>query len=624
MKANKKSISTVLCMIIFALACVIGVNAKAASPEAFFSTTTVSGGVKITGYSGAESVIDIPEKIRGKNVVAIGKNFISSMYRAEVEEVVVPKYVTTIDSYAFYGCKKLQKVVLGAKVASVGSSAFQGCSALNSINFPSALRKIGEKAFYGCSFYYLSIPGTVETIGNYAFGDIKQLREISINNGTKTLGINICSVCPNLERMYLPSSVTSISTTLVPTEDVTLYIYNGSYAMKFINDKNLNNKIIYRDNVTPSTFKFKAASKTNRKYVFYVGESVNMASTLEVSSNNTNAITWSSSKSSVLSVDRYGRITAKSAGTATLVAKASVNPTKTAYTKRASVNITVKKAPTKVLVMQKTGNKVLTSAKSSHKIYMSGNTGSIELAARTTPAGGAQISFTSSNTKVAKVGTKKTATIGKYTYTYCTITGLSEGTADITARSYNGKKTVYSVTVEKKRTQVKGNWGMAATYQVTKGAALNQALNKLKGMPKNVQFLSANTQIATVNKYGVITGKKPGVTKVLAHLGTQKAESTVIVLPAKMKITRSTAGSKKITVRWSKQAGVSGYQISYKKASVNWSRAKTINVSASKTSYTVKRLTKGTKYSVRIRGYVTYNKKKVAGAWSTVKSLKAK
>lgn len=611
-------------MIIFVLACVIGVNAKAASPEAFFSTTTVSGGVKITGYSGAESVIDIPEKIKGKNVVAIGSKFISSTYRAEVEEVVIPKYVTTIDSYAFYGCKNLQKAVLGAKVTSIGNNAFEGCSALSSVNFPAALRKIGSKAFFGCSIYYLSIPGTVETIGDYAFGNIKQLREIHINNGTKTIGNNICINCPNLGSMYLPSSVTGIGTTLVPAEDITLYAYNGSYAMKYISDKNLNNKIVYRDNVTPSTFKFKAAKNTNRKYIFYVGESANMASTLEVSSNNTNAITWSSSKPSVLSVDRYGKITAKSAGTATLVAKASINPSKSAYTKRTSVNITVKKAPTKVLVMQKTGNKVLTSAKSSHKIYMSGNTGSIELAARTTPAGGAPISFTSSNTRVAKVGEKKTATIGKYTYTYCTITGLSEGTADITARSYNGKKTVYSVTVEKKRTQVKGNWGMAATYKVTKGASLNQALNTLKEMPKNVQFRSVNTQIATVNKYGVITGKKPGVTKVLAYLGTQKAESTVIVLPAKMKITRTTAGSKKITVKWSKQAGVSGYQISYKKASASWSKAKTINVSASKASYTVKKLTKGTKYSVRIRGYVTYNKKKVAGAWSTVKSLNAK
>lgn len=614
-------------MIIFALACVIGVNAKAASPEAFFSTTTVSGGVKITGYSGAESVIDIPEKIKGKNVVAIGGNFIKSDYRAEVEKVVIPKYVTTIDGKAFYGCKKLQQVILGAKVASIGNNAFEGCSSLNSVNFPAALRKIGSKAFFGCSIQYLSIPGTVETIGDYAFGNIKHLREIHINNGTKTIGNNICINCPNLESMYLPSSVTGIGTTLVPAEDITLYVYTGSYALKYINNKDLNNKIVYRGSVAPSSFEFKPKSKTNRKYVFYVGESVNMASTLNVSSNNTYAITWGSSNPSVLSVDRYGRITVKSVGKGkvTLWAKASKNPTQEADNDpRTDVTITVKKAPTKVLVMQKTGNKVLTSAKSSHKIYMSGNTGSIELAARTTPAGGAPISFTSSNTKVAKVGEKKTATIGKYTYTYCTITGLSEGTADITARSYNGKKTVYSVTVEKKRTQVKGNWGMAATYKVTKGASLNQALNTLKGMPKNVQFRSVNTQIATVNKYGIITGKKPGVTKVLAYLGTQKAESTVLVLPAKMKITRTTAGSKKITVKWSKQAGVSGYQISYKKASASWSKAKTINVSASKASYTVKKLTKGTKYSVRIRGYVTYNKKKVAGAWSTVKSLNAK
>ncbi|MDO5539829.1 MAG: leucine-rich repeat protein [Eubacteriales bacterium] len=626
MKATRKSINTILCMIAFALVCMIGVSASAASPASLFSTAAVSGGVKITGYSGAEDIIDIPEKIGGKAVVEIGSNFIASAHRGEIYSVVIPRYVTKIDSQAFKGCANLEQVTLGAKVTSIGASAFEGCSSLYSIDYPSSLRTIGSKAFYGCAFSYVTLPGTVESIGDNAYGSMKSLYQITIGNGTKSIGNNICINCYNLARMTVPSSVSSIGATLVPNTDTVLYVYQNSYAMKYANDKNLTNKINYLDNIQPYSLSFKAASKTKRGYVFYAGESMDLSSTLVASpSTHTNAITWSSSNTSVFTVDRYGKITAKAAGTATLVAKATENPTKTTYTKKASVNITVRKAPSKVIITEATqkNNKisaVKTAAKSSHKVAPKKQ---IILATRTTPAGGAPVTFASSNTKVATISSTKTQKFGNYTYTFCTITGVAEGSAKITAKTYNGKKAVYELRVEAERKAVSNNWKMAKTYTVIKGNALAKSLKTISGMPKNVKFMSSDTAVATVNKDGVVTGKKPGVAIIRAYTDTEKAETSVFVLPTKINVTSANSNTKhKIILKWKKQAGVSGYQIRYKKNGGKWS--KNINVSSSKASYTTKALSKGKKYTIQIRGYVKSGKTIKYGNWSASKTLTVK
>lgn len=626
MKATRKSVSTILCMLVFALVCMIGVSVNAASPASLFSTTAVSGGVKITGYSGAEDVIDIPEKIGGKAVVEIGSNFIASAHRGEIYGVVIPRYVTKIDSQAFKGCTNLEQVKLGAKVTSIGSSAFEGCSSLYSVEYPATLRTIGSRAFYGCAFSYVTLPGTVETIGDYAYGNMKSLYQITIGNGTKSIGNNICINCYNLSRMTIPSSVSGIGATIVPNTDTILYVYQNSYAMKYANDKNLSNTIRYLDNIAPYSLSFKAASQTKRGYVFYVGESMDLSSLLTAApSTHTNAITWSSSNTSVFTVDRYGKITAKAAGTATLVAKATENPSKTAYTRKASVNITVRKAPSKIVITEATqkNNKisaVKTAAKSSHTVAPKKQ---IILAARTTPAGGAPVTFTSSNKKVAQIGATKTEKFGNYTYTFCTITGVAEGNAEITAKTYNGKKVVYELKVEAVRKAAANNWKMAKTYTVIKGNALSKSLKTISGMPKNVKFMSSNTAVATVNKDGVVTGKKPGTAVIRAYTDTEKAETTVFVLPTKISITSVNSNTKhKIILKWKKQAGVSGYQIRYKKNGGKWS--KNFNVSSSKASYTTKALSKGKKYAIQIRGYVKSGKTVKYGNWSASKTLTVK
>ena len=96
-------------------------------------------------------------------------------------------------------------------------------------------------------------------------------------------------------------------------------------------------------------------------------------------------------------------------------------------------------------------------------------------------------------------------------------------------------------------------------------------------------------------------------------LGSDKEE--------KGKLTKLKPGKKKMTIKWKKQSGVTGYQIAYKKSG-SW-KMKLVK-GASKSSLTVKKLSRKKKYSVKIRAYKTIDGKKVFGAWSAVKKAKVK
>lgn len=73
----------------------------------------------------------------------------------------------------------------------------------------------------------------------------------------------------------------------------------------------------------------------------------------------------------------------------------------------------------------------------------------------------------------------------------------------------------------------------------------------------------------------------------------------------------------KVKVTFKKVAGAAGYQIKY---TVKGKKAKT--KTTTKTTYTIKKLTKGKKVTVQVRAYL--KGKKVFGAWSKKKSVKTK
>ena len=98
--------------------------------------------------------------------------------------VTIPDSVTSIGERAFYNCSGLTSVTIGNSVTSIGSSAFAGCSGLTSVTIPDSVTSIGSYAFAGCSgLTSVTIPDSVTSIGSYAFYNCYKLVEVINKSG---------------------------------------------------------------------------------------------------------------------------------------------------------------------------------------------------------------------------------------------------------------------------------------------------------------------------------------------------------------------------------------------------------------------------------------------------------
>lgn len=119
-------------------------------------------------------------------------------------------------------------------------------------------------------------------------------------------------------------------------------------------------------------------------------------------------------------------------------------------------------------------------------------------------------------------------------------------------------------------------------------------------------------------KNNVKCGKAVMHAVVLKDHISQPEDGYFYIVPAKATVNKAKAGKKKMTVtaKNQKSSGLTGYQYSYRiKGKKKWT-----TVRSSSNKKTIKKLKKGKKYQVRVRGFVKIDGEYCYGAWSKVKT----
>lgn len=186
-----------------------------------FNYTLNGSRATITGYSGSDTDVVIPDKIKGNKVVAIANGAFAKK-AASIKSIVFDSTYSGIElgSEVFKDLTALTKVVLPSGLKEIPDKAFYGCKSLKEVYMPSGLTSIGQEAFYECKalrFAYKStnydkdevdenmfyLPDSLLEIGNSAFYGCNVLKGLYINKSLEKIGDKAFSGCSSLNNVQV-------------------------------------------------------------------------------------------------------------------------------------------------------------------------------------------------------------------------------------------------------------------------------------------------------------------------------------------------------------------------------------------------------------------------------------
>ena len=190
------------------------------------------GTVTVTGYTGPDTVLEVPAELDGRPVTAIGNNAfqgntaITSVTVPEgvtgmgtgafascraLTTVILPEGLTAIADRAFYDCGSLENITVPRSVTGIGDSAFWNCVRLRSVTLPDQLTELGTYAFYRCKgLCQIRIPDAVTHIPNYCFAECDCLSEVLFGEGVNSIGYGAFRNCCALRELVFHSDAPSI------------------------------------------------------------------------------------------------------------------------------------------------------------------------------------------------------------------------------------------------------------------------------------------------------------------------------------------------------------------------------------------------------------------------------
>ena len=205
-------------------------SASAEDASAVTWTKTESDGLTWTLYEDGTLNISGTGEMRGYNAYSIKS---PACDNSNIKNVVIEDGITSIGSFAFYGCS-LTNIRIPGSVTSIGNCAIEDCMSLTSVTIPGSVSSIGEyafrdcrnltdatildgvtsienRAFWGCSsLTSVTIPNSVTNIGESAFWNCNKLTSVTIPDGVTSIEDLVFSSCYSLTSITIPNSVTSI------------------------------------------------------------------------------------------------------------------------------------------------------------------------------------------------------------------------------------------------------------------------------------------------------------------------------------------------------------------------------------------------------------------------------
>ena len=176
------------------------------------ATITIPASVTTIGDYAFEGTAWINNQSYENGVLYINNVVVASQYNVVSGALNIKSGTTAIAGGALDGCA-MTSVFIPASVTSIGDQAFLNCNNLKNVTFEveSQLTTIGGEAFARCySLTSIDIPAGVTSIGDDAFQDCKKLTDITIPANVTSIGKQAFYYCQSLASITIPEGVTTI------------------------------------------------------------------------------------------------------------------------------------------------------------------------------------------------------------------------------------------------------------------------------------------------------------------------------------------------------------------------------------------------------------------------------
>lgn len=587
----KRTICTVTFILTLMGVLCFGASAEEVHVEGYYSYTVADGKATITEYSGAEAEIIVPSALGGYPVSKIGRS-------------------------AFYQNSTVESITVPDGVESIGSGAFMLCENLSHISLPDSIYEIDNSIVRNTAYYDNEDNwyNDVLYIGNHL---IEAKHEISgvcnIREGTKTIACQAFYCCTSLENVTIPDSVTSIGIYAFydACDDLTVG------GVKYIDGCLISAAISQDAGTYTDTYVVKEGTRIIADYAFgWVSNFPNIVFPSDVTHIGRQAFLYTSRLNDVYycgTASEWEQITIGKENDYLLNANIHYNYESHKHTYTSSV----KKAAT----CTADGMKTFTC------------------------------SCGDSYTETIKATGHK-AVADKAVSATCTKTGLTEGShcsvcKEIIKKQEVTAKKAHTNTTSTTKATLKKNGKTESKCTVCGYVSKTTAIDKIKSVkfsateyiyngktktPSVIVKDSKGNTLKTGTDYTVAYPKKRKnigkytvtVTFKGNYSGTKKL--TFEIIPAKVTLSKVSAGKKQLTATWKTISGITGYEVAYSTSKKFTKKTtKTVTIKKAKTKKTtIKKLTKGKNYYVKVRAYKTVDGKKIYGAYSAVKNVKVK
>lgn len=207
------------------------------------ASVTIPGSVTNIGNDAFDYCQNLTGLVISNGVDSIGDEAFYDDF--SLKSVTIPGSVTNIGDSAFNSCRSLASVTISNGVTSIGNDVFDNCGALTSVSIPASVKNIGPNFIFCYSLTNIAvdplnpdfasaggilfnktlttllqypggddgafvIPGTVTSIGAWAFEECTNLYAVTIPGSVANIGSDAFNDCGALTSVAIPASVTSI------------------------------------------------------------------------------------------------------------------------------------------------------------------------------------------------------------------------------------------------------------------------------------------------------------------------------------------------------------------------------------------------------------------------------